>query len=206
MQPFVGLWNIAGMCSPMHSMQKVCFKLNCCLRTDKQHGHAWGRAFGASCKVVATKGILSRTTMALLKANLKDQAEAHLALGWPIHLWSHLWVDHLYEYCTLWGGVEQFSAVRGEQRHKPLKGEIRVRSFKAGVKKWGKERGMKHAFPEVVRSDNLDFGLLCIGLNPSVCAWTREPKYLANRPYWDAVLSNPKSHLGRCARARLHKE
>ena len=166
---------------------------------------AWGRAFGASCKAVATKGMLSRTTMASLKANSKDQAKAHLAWDWQIHLGSHLWVDHLYEYCALWGGVEQFLAFRGEQRHKPLKGEIPLRSFKGGVKKCGKERGVKHAFPEVFQSDNLDFGLWSVGLTPWVHAWSKQPKYLANRPYWDAVLSNRKSHLGRPARARLHK-
>ena len=52
--------------------------------------HAWGRAFGASCKVVATKGILSRTTMASLQANLKDQAHDR-------HIW-HLDGQSIYGF------------------------------------------------------------------------------------------------------------
>ena len=90
-----------------------------------------------------------------------------------VTLWAHLWIDHLLGWARRWGHIAIFAAFKGEGRHKALKCEISKRSFRGGSKggrvsrlrgarvrvKGGNGDRTRKGWGEVIRSDNLDWGL-----------------------------------------------
>ena len=76
-----------------------------------------------------------------------------------------------------WGTVSTSSAFKGEGRHQSLKSEIRKKSFKAGSKKRGSRlrgarRALRKGWAEVLRNDNLDWGLYAKGFDVCQPSWT----------------------------------
>ena len=77
-----------------------------------------------------------------------------------------------------------------------LKTEIRFRSFKGGARKVkGGVRGRRgrlvtqvfvKGWREVVKNDNLDWGLLKRGWDVWVRAWTQQPHVKEHKTYWKA--------------------
>ena len=103
--------------------------------------------------------------------------------------WVHGWE---------WGTLSTFSAFKGERRHQSLKSEVRNRSFKGGSKKRGSRlRGARRAhrkgWAEVLRNDNVDWGLYAKGFNVWQPSWTRQEAYGNAKQYWERVMRKGKS-------------
>ena len=111
-------------------------------------------------------------------------------------LWVHLWVDHMLGFAKQWHALGDFAAFKAEERRKTLKTEIRFRSFKGGARKVKggvrRRRGrlvrqvFVKGFREVVKNDNLDWGLLKRGRHVWVRAWTQQPHVKEHKTYWKA--------------------
>ena len=96
-----------------------------------------------------------------------------------------------------WGTLSAFSAFKGEGRHQSLKSEIRKRSFKGGSNKRGSRlRGPRRAprkgWAEVLRNDNLDWGLYARGFNVWQPSCTRQEAYGSAKQYWERVMRKEK--------------
>ena len=130
----------------------------------------WGEKFAVTCDLVWKEGRLDLRDMNVLKGALSEMGSAHKACGFVVTLWAHLWLDHMWGIAREWGTLSAFSAFRGEGRHQSLKSEIRKRSFKGGSKKRGSRlrgarRALRKGWAEVLRNNNLDWGLYARGFN-----------------------------------------
>ena len=158
----------------------------------------WGEKFAVTCDLVWKEGRLDLRDMNVLRSALSQTGSAHKACGFVVTLWAHLWVDHMWGITREWGTLSSFSAFKGEGRHQSLKSEIRKRSFKGGSKKRGSRlRGARRAhrkgWAEVLRKDNLDWGLYAKGLNVWQPSWTRQEAYGNAKQYWERVMRKGKS-------------
>ena len=78
-----------------------------------------------------------------------------------------------------------------------MKNEIGKRSFKGGSKKWGSRlRGARPAlgkgWAEVLRNNNLDWGLYAKGFNVWQPSGTRQEAYGGAKKYWERVMCKGK--------------
>ena len=94
-------------------------------------------------------------------------------------------------------GILHWKIFRGEGRHQSLKSEIRKRSFKGGSKKWGcRLRGtrqtLKKGPADVLRNENLDWGLYAKGFNVWQPSWTRQEAHGSAKKYWERVICKGK--------------
>ena len=113
-------------------------------------------------------------------------------------LWEsrkNLWIDHLLGWARRWGHIAIFAAFKGEGRHKALKCEISKRSFRGGSKggrvsrlrgarvrvKGGKGDRTRRGRGEVIRSDNLDWGLYNKKISVWESSWTKQRGYIENK-------------------------
>ena len=133
--------------------------------------------------------------MKILQAELKKMGEAHKACEMNVTLWAHLWIDHLLGWARRWGHIAIFAAFKGEGRHKALKCEISKRSFRGGSKggrvsrlrgarvrvKGGKGDRTQKGWGEVIRSDNLDWGLYNKKFSVWESSWTKQRGYIENK-------------------------
>ena len=151
---------------------------------------AWGEGVGVSAAVAWQKGVLVQRDVAKLDRALKCMGRAHTACYMDIVLWVHLWVDHMVPWAKRWGSISAFAAFKGEGRHQPLKAEIRKRSFKGGAKKGklGRTRRRGHrvgrTWREVIRGDNLDWGLYAQGFSVWQKSWTKQEAYKRDKQFW----------------------
>ena len=105
-----------------------------------------------------------------------------------------VWVIGSLWIAREWGILSVFSAFRFEGRHQSLKSEIRNRSFKGGSKKRGSRlrgarRALRKGWAEVLRNDNVDWGLGAKGFNVSQPSWTRQEAYGSAKKYWERVIA-----------------
>ena len=103
----------------------------------------------------------------------------------------------MWEIAREWGTLSAFSAFRGEGRHQPLKSEIRKRSFNGGSKKRGSRlggacRALRRGWAEVLRNNNLDWGLYAKGFNVWQPSWTQQEAYGSAKKYWERVMCKGK--------------
>ena len=126
---------------------------------------------------------------------LSKMGEAHKACEMNVTLWAHLWIDHLLGWARRWGHIAIFAAFKGEGRHKALKCEISKRSFRGGSKggrvsslrgatvrvKGGKGDRTRKGWGEVIRSDNLDWGLYNKKFSVWESSWTKQRGYIENK-------------------------
>ena len=150
-----------------------------------------------TCDLVWEEGRLDLRDMNVLKGALSEMGSAHKACGFLVTLWAHLWVDHMWGIAREWGTLSAFSAFRGEGRHQSLKSEIRKRSFKGGSKKRGSRlrgarRALRKGWAEVLRNDNVDWGLFSWGFNVWQPSWTRQKAYGNAKQYWERVMRKGK--------------
>jgi hypothetical protein len=109
--------------------------------SDTIMGHVtkWWTGFAASCQFVWQTAFMSGASVQRLKAALAEMGQAHLALKWPIHLWTHLWVDHMGGFAALYRILSVFSCADIEGHHRLLKVMLRnstgvaVRKGKMGL-------------------------------------------------------------------------
>ena len=139
----------------------------------------WGEMLCKSAQIIAKKGPLQQRELEAVGEACQKLGAAHLQLGLLITLWMHLWVDHLPDHCNVYRGVEMFSAFAGEERHKRLKSELKQRTFKGGKRQKAKRR----SYGDVVRNDNLDWGLRDLGLDVWTQAWTKQRLYETKNGY-----------------------
>ena len=143
----------------------------------------WGVLLGKTANLVWEKGFSTATKVKELKAHLKVMGALHRALGLSISLWPHHWVDHMVEVAGLYGDVSLTGGFKAEGRHKPLKQEVRNRSFKGGGK-GSKLRGVRKSWGELIRNDNMDCKMLDKGFNVWDPAWTKQEAYFKNKSAW----------------------
>ena len=98
---------------------------------------------------------MTTTKVNELRAHLKVMGALHRALGLSISLWPHLWVDHMVEVAELYGDLSLTGGFKAEGRHKPLKHEVRNRSFKGGGK-GSRLRGVCKSSGELIQNDNMN--------------------------------------------------
>ena len=120
--------------------------------------------------------------MNVLRSALSEMGSAHKACGFVVTLWAHFWVDHMCGIAGEWGTLSTFGAFEGEGRHQSLKSEIRKRSFKGGSKRRGSRlrgarRAQRKGRAEVLRNDNLDWGMYAKGVNVWQPSWTLREAY-----------------------------
>ena len=157
----------------------------------------WGEKFAVTCDLVWNEGRLDLHDMNVLRSPLSEMGSAHKACGFVVTLWAHLWVDLMWGIAREWGTLSTFSAFKGEGRHQLLKSEIRKRSFKGGSKKRGSglrgaRRAQRKGWAEVLRNDNLDWGLYSKGFNVWQPSWTRQEAYGNAKQYWERVMRKGK--------------
>ena len=157
----------------------------------------WGEKFAVTCDLVWKEGRLDLRDMNVLRSALSEMGSAHKACGFVVTLWAHLWVDHMWGIAREWGTLSTFSAFKCEGRHQSLKSEIRKRSFKGGSKKRGSRlrgarRAQRKGWAEVLRKDNLDWGLYSKGFNVWQPSWTRQEAYGNAKQYWERVMRKGK--------------
>ena len=75
--------------------------------------------------------------------------------------------------------------------------EIRKRSFTGGSKKRGSRlrgarRAVRKGWAEVLRNDNLDWGLYARWFNVWQPSWTRQEAYGNAKQYWERVMRKGK--------------
>ena len=151
---------------------------------------AWGEGVGLSAAVAWQKGVLVQRDVAKTDAALKRMGSAHVACNMDIVLWVHLWVDHMVPWAKRWESVSAFAALKGEGRHQPLKAEIQKPSFKGGAKKGKLGRTRRGSHPlrrtwgEVIRGDNLDWGLYAQGFSVWQKSWTKQEAYKRAKDFW----------------------
>ena len=96
-------------------------------------------------------------------------------------------------WARTWGHIAIFSAFKGEGWHKALNTEISNRSFRGGAKggRVSRLRGARRAraskgerkrkgWGEVIRLDNLDWGLCNKRLSVWEQSWTKQKGFLEN--------------------------
>ena len=138
--------------------------------TWAQNFDSWWDCFHKSATIAKKEGLLGAQEIEALKNVLPQMAVHHKRCQLGQTLWVHLWVDHMLGYAKQWHALGAFAAFKAEERHKTLKTEIRFRSFKGGARKVkGGVRGRRgrlvrqvfvKGWREVVKNDNLDWGLL----------------------------------------------
>ena len=155
----------------------------------------WGKSLLATSDVVWKSGPLQLPDMKILRAELKKMGEAHKASEMNVTLCTHLWIDHLLGWPRRWGHIAIFAAFKGEGRHKALKCEISKHSFRGGSKggrvsrlrgarvrvKGGKGDGTRKGWGEVIRSDNLDWGVYNKTFSIWESPWTEQRGYIENK-------------------------
>ena len=155
----------------------------------------WGKSLLATSNVVWKSGPLQLPDMKILRTELKKMGEAHKACEMNVTLWAHLWIDHLLGWARRWGHIAIFAAFKAEGRHKALKCEISKRSFRGGSKsgrvsrlrgarvrvKGGKGDRTRKGLGEVIRSDNLDWGLYNKNFSVWESSWTKQRGYIENK-------------------------
>ena len=155
----------------------------------------WGKSLLATSDVVWKSGPLQLPDMKILRTELKKMGEAHKACEMNVTLWAHLWIDHLLGWARRWGHIAIFAAFKGEGRHKALKCEISKRSFRGGSKggrvsrlrgarvrvKGGKGDRTRKGWGEVIRSDNLAWGLYNKKFSVWESSWTKQRGYIENK-------------------------
>ena len=157
----------------------------------------WEEKFAVTCDLVWKEGRLDLRDMNVLKSALSEMGSAHKACGFVVTMWARLWVDHMWGIAREWGTLSAFSAFRCEGRHQSLKSEIRKRSFKGGSKKRGSRlrgarRALRKGWAEVLRNENLDWGLYARGFNVWQPSWTRQEAYGNAKQHWERVMCKGK--------------
>ena len=153
-----------------------------------------------------------RRRIHLVCGESKPPTPAHKACEMNVTLWAHLWIDHLLGWARRWGHIAIFAAFKGEGRHKALKCEISKRSFRGGSKggrvsrqrgarvrvKGGKGDRTRKGWGEVIRSDNLDWGLYDKKFSVWESLWTKQRGYIEN----EGVFVQAEQGIGmQCSRA-----
>ena len=99
------------------------------------------------------------------------------------------------QWARRWGHIGSFAAFKGEGRHKALKCEISKRRFRGGSKgsrvsglrgarvrvTEGKGDHTREWWGEVIRSDNLDWGLYNEKFSVLESSWTNQRGYIENK-------------------------
>ena len=89
----------------------------------------------------------------------------------------------MVEVAGLYEDLSMTVGFKAEGRHKPLKQEVRNRSFKGGGK--GRRlRGLGKNWDELIRNDNMDYNLLNNRFNVWELAWAKQEAYLKNKSAW----------------------
>ena len=167
----------------------------------------WGKSLLATSDVVWKSGPLQLPDMKILRTEWKKMGEAHKACEMNVTLWAHLWIDHLLGWARRWGHIAIFAAFKGEGRHKALKCEISKRSFRGGSKggrvssvwgarvrvKGGKGDRTRKGWGEVIRSDNLDWGLYNKKFSVWESSWTKQSGYIEIKGSSSRLNRGPKA-------------
>ena len=139
----------------------------------------WWVAFAGSADYVWRSTPFSGADLRSLRTFATDMGHAHVKLGFGVHLWPHLWVDHVWAYAARWRMLARFSCFAMEGSHRRLKRMLRN---SGGVSILRDRLGLQN----VVDNSTIDDSLLREGWDVGARGLTRQKGYVRHNSYFRA--------------------
>ena len=123
-----------------------------------------------TCEIVWKEGTFDLRNLNVLKGALSEMWSPTKLSCFAVILWAHFLVDHMWGMVRECVSLSAFSAVGVEGRRQSLNNEIRKKTFrgrsnKRGSRLRGARGALREGWAEVLRNDDLHWGLYAIGFN-----------------------------------------
>ena len=157
----------------------------------------WGEKFAVTCDLVSKEGRLDLRDMNLLRSALSEMGSAHKACGFVVTLWAPLKLLFLISLFNDQCLPSPLKALNVDRVPHSLAiphmwSTQRRGSKKRGSRLRGARRALRKGWGEVLRNNNLDWGLYADGFNVWQPSWTRQEAYGNAKQYWERVMRKGK--------------